>query len=128
MSEEHANLDRVLTIELARVTEAAAIAASFLVGRGDEKAADQAAVDAMRSALNTMNVEGTVVIGEGERDDRERAEEEESHGAPPPFSAACASGTHSIVTLSAAPTVATADWRKRPCRSTTMMPPPGAGS
>ncbi len=69
MSEELANLDRMLTIELARVTEAAAIAAADLVGRGNEKEADQAAVDAMRRALNTMNVEGTVVIGEGERDE-----------------------------------------------------------
>jgi fructose-1,6-bisphosphatase II / sedoheptulose-1,7-bisphosphatase len=52
-----------------RVTEAAALAASRLMGRGDEKAADQAAVDAMRSALNSLAIEGTVVIGEGERDE-----------------------------------------------------------
>lgn len=69
MSATSANLDRRLTLELARVTEAAALAAYKLVGRGDEKQADQVAVDAMRSALNIMNVDGTVVIGEGERDE-----------------------------------------------------------
>src|SRR5690606_1759356 len=52
-----------------RVTEAAAVAASKLVGRGDEKAADQAAVEAMRAALNELEMDGTVVIGEGERDE-----------------------------------------------------------
>jgi fructose-1,6-bisphosphatase II / sedoheptulose-1,7-bisphosphatase len=62
-------LDRVLTLEIARVTEAAAIAASRQVGRGDERAADQAAVDAMRRALNHLNIDGKVVIGEGERDE-----------------------------------------------------------
>ena len=61
--------DRNLAMELARVTEAAALAASRLMGRGDEKAADQAAVDAMRSALNSLAIDGTVVIGEGERDE-----------------------------------------------------------
>lgn len=69
MVKEQANLDRMLTLDLARVTEAAAIAASRLIGRGNERAADQAAVDAMRRALNTLEVEGTVVIGEGERDE-----------------------------------------------------------
>lgn len=62
-------LDRVLTLEIARVTEAAAISAAKLAGRGDEKAADQAAVDAMRSALNNLDITGRVVIGEGERDE-----------------------------------------------------------
>ncbi|WP_188053991.1 class II fructose-bisphosphatase [Sphingosinithalassobacter sp. CS137] len=62
-------LDRVLVLEMVRVTEAAAIAASTLVGRGDEKAADQAAVEAMRDALNQLDFDGTVVIGEGERDE-----------------------------------------------------------
>src|SRR5215218_10901241 len=62
-------MDRNLALEAVRVTEAAALAASKLMGRGDEKAADQAAVDAMRSALNTLSIEGTVVIGEGERDE-----------------------------------------------------------
>jgi fructose-1,6-bisphosphatase II / sedoheptulose-1,7-bisphosphatase len=62
-------LDRVLVLEMVRVTEAAAIAASTLVGRGDEKAADAAAVEAMRAALNTLDIDGTVVIGEGERDE-----------------------------------------------------------
>jgi len=62
-------LDRVLVLEMVRVTEAAAIAASALVGRGDEKAADAAAVEAMRAALNTLDMDGTVVIGEGERDE-----------------------------------------------------------
>jgi fructose-1,6-bisphosphatase II / sedoheptulose-1,7-bisphosphatase len=62
-------LDRILTLEVARVTEAAAMAAAKLVGRGDEHAADQAAVDAMRGFLNTLEVRGRVVIGEGERDE-----------------------------------------------------------
>ncbi len=62
-------LDRVLVLEMVRVTEYAAIAASRLVGRGDEKAADAAAVEAMRAALNELAFDGTVVIGEGERDE-----------------------------------------------------------
>ncbi len=62
-------MDRNLALEAVRVTEAAALAASRLMGRGDEKAADQAAVDAMRRALNDLDIEGTVVIGEGERDE-----------------------------------------------------------
>ena len=62
-------MERNLILEAVRVTEAAAIAASRLMGRGDEKAADQAAVDAMRQALNKMDIDGTVVIGEGERDE-----------------------------------------------------------
>jgi fructose-1,6-bisphosphatase II / sedoheptulose-1,7-bisphosphatase len=62
-------LDRVLVLEMVRVTEAAAIAASTLVGRGDEKAADAAAVEAMRAAFNELAFDGTVVIGEGERDE-----------------------------------------------------------
>ena len=62
-------LDRLLVLEMVRVTEAAAVAASRLVGRGDERAADQAAVEAMRSALNELEFDGTIVIGEGERDE-----------------------------------------------------------
>ena len=62
-------LDRVLVLEMVRVTEAAAIAASKLIGRGDEKAADAAAVEAMRAAFNDFEFDGTVVIGEGERDE-----------------------------------------------------------
>ena len=62
-------LSRVLTLEIARVTEAAAISAARLRGRGDEKSADQAAVDAMRRELNKLSIDGTVVIGEGERDE-----------------------------------------------------------
>jgi len=62
-------LDRILTLELVRVTERAAVAAARLRGRGDEVAADQAAVDAMRSELNQLPIHGTVVIGEGERDE-----------------------------------------------------------
>ena len=62
-------LDRVLVLEMVRVTEAAAIAASSLVGRGNEKAADAAAVEAMRHAFNELDFDGTVVIGEGERDE-----------------------------------------------------------
>jgi len=61
--------DRNLALEAVRVTEAAALSASRLMGRGDEKAADQAAVDAMRHALNGLAIDGTVVIGEGERDE-----------------------------------------------------------
>ncbi len=64
-----AGLDRILTLELVRVTERAAVAAARLRGRGDEKAADQVAVDAMRSELNRLPIQGTVVIGEGERDE-----------------------------------------------------------
>ncbi|SDZ79807.1 class II fructose-bisphosphatase [Rubrimonas cliftonensis] len=61
--------DRMLSLGLARVSEAAAIASAKLIGRGDEKAADQAAVDAMRTQLNLLDIRGTVVIGEGERDE-----------------------------------------------------------
>ncbi len=61
--------DRTLALGLARVSEAAALATVELIGRGDEKAADQAAVNAMRSQLNKLDIEGVVVIGEGERDD-----------------------------------------------------------
>jgi fructose-1,6-bisphosphatase II / sedoheptulose-1,7-bisphosphatase len=62
-------LDRSLIFDAVRVSEAAAIAAWTLVGRGDEKAADQAAVDAMRNALNELAIDGEIVIGEGERDE-----------------------------------------------------------
>ncbi|HPF79066.1 MAG TPA: class II fructose-bisphosphatase [Alphaproteobacteria bacterium] len=62
-------MDRNLALEAVRVTEAAALAASRMVGRGDEKAADAAAVDAMRDALNSLSIKGRVVIGEGERDE-----------------------------------------------------------
>ena len=62
-------MDRNLALEAVRVTEAAALAASLWMGRGNEKAADQAAVDAMRTALNGLAIDGTVVIGEGERDE-----------------------------------------------------------
>jgi len=61
--------DRMLSLGLARVSEAAALACADLIGRGDEKAADQAAVNAMREQLNLLNIKGTVVIGEGERDE-----------------------------------------------------------
>ena len=61
--------DRMLSLGLARVSEAAALASARLIGRGDEKAADQAAVDAMRTQLNLLHIQGTVVIGEGERDE-----------------------------------------------------------
>lgn len=62
-------LNRQLVLEVVRVTEAGAIAAAKLTGRGDEKAADAAAVEAMRKAFNKLQIEGTVVIGEGERDE-----------------------------------------------------------
>ena len=61
--------DRMLSLGLARVSEAAALASARLIGRGDEKAADQAAVDAMRTQLNALDIKGVVVIGEGERDE-----------------------------------------------------------
>ena len=61
--------DRMLSLGLARVSEAAALASATLIGRGDEKAADQAAVNAMRDQLNLLDIAGVVVIGEGERDE-----------------------------------------------------------
>jgi fructose-1,6-bisphosphatase II / sedoheptulose-1,7-bisphosphatase len=61
--------DRLLSLGLARVSEAAALASADLIGRGDEKAADQAAVNAMRDQLNMLDIAGVVVIGEGERDE-----------------------------------------------------------
>jgi fructose-1,6-bisphosphatase II / sedoheptulose-1,7-bisphosphatase len=67
--EQRGGLDRVLVLEVARVTEAAAIAAAKLRGRGDEKAADKAAVDAMRRELAKIHINGRVVIGEGEMDE-----------------------------------------------------------
>ncbi len=63
------DLERDLALDAVRVTEAAAIAAAKLAGRGDEKAADQVAVDAMRTALNSLDIDGLIVIGEGERDE-----------------------------------------------------------
>ena len=65
---ENESMERNLALEVVRVTEAAALAASKLMGRGDEKAADQAAVNAMRESLGGLAIDGTVVIGEGERD------------------------------------------------------------
>ena len=69
MMHKDAYMDRNLALELTRVAEAAALSCASLVGRGDEKAADQAAVNGMRRALNVLDIEGTVVIGEGERDE-----------------------------------------------------------
>lgn len=62
-------MDRNLALEFVRITEAAALACAHLTGRGDEKAADKAAVDAMRKAFDSVRIDGTVVIGEGERDE-----------------------------------------------------------
>ncbi|MGL4440017.1 MAG: class II fructose-bisphosphatase [Bosea sp. (in: a-proteobacteria)] len=62
-------IERVLSMELVRVTERAAVASAMLRGRGNEKAADQAAVDAMRRELNKLPIDGEIVIGEGERDE-----------------------------------------------------------
>jgi len=76
-------LDRVLVLEMVRVTEAAAIAASRLIGRGDEVAADAAAVEAMRAKLNELDIDGTVVIGEGERDEAPMLYIGEKVGAAP---------------------------------------------
>src|SRR6185312_9628601 len=61
-------MDRNLALEFVRITEAAALASARFMGRGDEEAADQAAVDAMRKAFDSVNIDGVVVIGEGERD------------------------------------------------------------
>ncbi len=66
---EAAYLDRVLTMEVGRCTEAAAVAASTMIGRGDKEGADHAAVVALRDAFNKLEIDGTVVIGEGERDE-----------------------------------------------------------
>ncbi|MEK7265834.1 MAG: class II fructose-bisphosphatase [Pseudomonadota bacterium] len=62
-------LDRILTMEISRCTEAAAVSASKMIGRGDKNGADQAAVQALRDALNKLDIDGMVVIGEGERDE-----------------------------------------------------------
>ena len=69
MSDAQIFADRMLSLGLARVSEQAAIAAAKLIGSGDEKSADQAAVDAMRRQLNLLDIQGVVVIGEGERDE-----------------------------------------------------------
>src|SRR6476659_7687894 len=69
MSDANHHPDRNLALELVRVTEAAALAAARLVGRGDKNGADQAAVDAMRLVLDTVRMDGVVVIGEGEKDE-----------------------------------------------------------
>ncbi len=69
MADDLAYLDRILTIELGRCTEAAAVAASTMIGRGDKEGADQEAVTALRDAFNQLSIDGTVVIGEGERDE-----------------------------------------------------------
>jgi fructose-1,6-bisphosphatase II / sedoheptulose-1,7-bisphosphatase len=69
MSDVQQFQDRLLSLGLARVSEAAALASAGLIGRGDEKAADQAAVNAMRDQLNLLDIAGVVVIGEGERDE-----------------------------------------------------------
>ncbi|HCX68931.1 MAG TPA: class II fructose-bisphosphatase, partial [Rhodobiaceae bacterium] len=69
MVEKKAGLNRMLALEMGRVTERAAVCSALWVGRGDEKSADQAAVDAMRKELNVLDIDGTVVIGEGERDE-----------------------------------------------------------
>ena len=78
--------DRNLALELVRVTEAAALAAARLVGRGDKEAADQAAVDAMRHVLDSVSMDGVVVIGEGEKDEAPMLYngEQIGDGTPPP--------------------------------------------
>src|SRR3954453_21784680 len=78
--------DRNLALELVRVTEAAAIAAARHMGRGDKEAVDQAAVDAMRPVLNSVQMDGVVVIGEGEKDEAPMLYNGErvGNGAPPP--------------------------------------------
>ena len=68
-AQESRRPDRNLALELVRVTEAAALAAARMVGRGDKEGADQAAVDAMRNVLDSVSMDGVVVIGEGEKDE-----------------------------------------------------------
>jgi fructose-1,6-bisphosphatase II len=80
--EEREAPDRNLAMDLARVTEAAALAAARWIGRGDKEAADQAAVDAMRAVLNSVPMEGVVVIGEGEKDEAPMLFNGEEIGAP----------------------------------------------
>ena len=82
--------DRNLALELVRVTEAAALAAARMVGRGDKEGADQAAVDAMRSVLDSVSMDGTVVIGEGEKDKAPMLYNGErvGDGSPPPVDVA----------------------------------------
>ena len=77
-------MDRNLALEFVRITEAAALAAARYMGRGDEKIADQAAVDAMRKAFDSVRIEGTVVIGEGERDEAPMLYIGEKVGRPAP--------------------------------------------
>src|SRR5512146_726505 len=77
-------MDRNLALEAVRVTEAAALNCARWTGRGDEKAADQAAVDAMRKAFDALAINGTVVIGEGERDEAPRLYIGEKVGAGGP--------------------------------------------
>jgi fructose-1,6-bisphosphatase II len=69
MPASHSKPDRNLAVELVRVTEAAALASARMIGRGDKEGADQAAVDAMRAMLDTVSMDGVVVIGEGEKDE-----------------------------------------------------------
>ncbi|HET6867013.1 MAG TPA: fructose-bisphosphatase class II, partial [Solirubrobacteraceae bacterium] len=69
LGHEHVRVDRNLALELVRVTEAAALASARMVGRGDKEGADQAAVDAMRHVLESVSMDGVVVIGEGEKDE-----------------------------------------------------------
>src|SRR6185369_10588407 len=78
------NMDRNLALEFVRVTEAAALACARWMGRGDAKGADQAAVDAMRKAFDSVRIDGTVVIGEGERDEAPMLfiGEKVGHGGP----------------------------------------------
>src|SRR3954466_2066248 len=82
---DHQPPDRNLALELVRVTEAAALACSRLVGMGDKEAADQAAVDGMHSVLDTIHMDGVVVIGEGEKDEAPMLAngEEVGDGSPP---------------------------------------------
>src|SRR3954470_2946311 len=82
---DHQTPDRNLALELVRVTEAAALACSRLVGMGDKEAADQAAVDGMHAVLNTIHMDGMVVIGEGEKDEAPMLHngEEVGDGSPP---------------------------------------------
>jgi len=88
--ETHTRPDRNLALELVRVTEAAALAAARMVGRGDKEGADQAAVDAMRHVLDSVSMDGVVVIGEGEKDEAPMLYNGEAigDGNPPPVDVA----------------------------------------
>src|SRR5688500_20302082 len=116
--------DRNLALELVRVTEAAAMAASRWMGRGDKNGADGAAVDAMRTILETVSMDGVVVIGEGEKDEAPMLYNGEhiGDGSPPEVDVAvdplegtelCAKGLPNAIATIALSEIGRASWRER---------------